>query len=177
MTTVSDAFRAERLTGDAEEMGRIRCPLIEWAAEGQPPVRYVVTYRLGSFVDRTSMRDVHRVLFELGSNYPAQPPVVHMLDLPRVFHPNIFPSGAVCIGPTSWTVEEGLGFLVIRVAKMLLFFDEVTNPFHPANTEAAVWYKANRHRFPLDRTVRFPDPLTGIRSEQLPLLIVPRGSK
>jgi ubiquitin-protein ligase len=171
------AFRAERLTGDAEEMGRIRCPILEWKSEGKPPTCYVVTYRLPSFIDAVRTRDIHRVLFNLGPSYPAQPPTVQMLDIPPVFHPNVFASGVVCIGPMSWTAEEGLGFLVIRVAKMLLYFDEVTNPSHPANGEAAVWYMANKKRFPLDRTVRFPDPITGIASAPASLVIVPRRSR
>jgi ubiquitin-protein ligase len=175
MTALSAAFRAERLVGDAEEMRRIRCSYIEWESVGQPPARYVVTYRLRSFISAASTRDVHRVQFELGSTYPAQAPAVQILDSPPVFHPNVFATGGVCIGPMSWTVEEGLGFLVIRVARMLLYFDDVTNPSHPANTAAAVWYNANRKLFPLDRSARFPDPIAGAAAEHPHLVIVPRS--
>lgn len=173
MTMAGTAFRFERLQGDLEEMRRIKCPMLDWRADGQPPERYVVEYQLQSFVGPGPSRDLHQVLFELGPEYPDRAPSVSMLDKPPVFHPNIFPDGRICIAPTAWTPEEGLGFLVIRVARMLLFASDVTNPSSAANPAAATWYVTNPQRFPLDCGVVFPDPITGICGER-PRLVIRR---
>jgi ubiquitin-protein ligase len=173
MTDLDRAFRAERLLGDLEEMQRIRCAVIDWKSEGEPPHRYVVEYRLWSVLCDHSTRGTHRVLFDLGESYPDAAPTVVMVDAPPVFHPNVFQDGRICIAPQAWMAEEGLAFLVIRVAKMLLYFDLVTNPASPANQAAAAWYVANRSRFPLSPNVVLPDPITGICAER-PRLVVRR---
>jgi ubiquitin-protein ligase len=167
-------FRAERLRGDWKEMKNVRGPIIDWQAEGTPPHAYRVTYRLRSFVDERTTRDVHHVRFAMGPGYPGCRPHVVMLDTPLVFHPNVDASGDICIG--QWMLQEGLGFLVIRVAKMLLYFDVVTNPDSASNVPAAAWYRANRRLFPLDRSVVFPDPFTGIASDR-PRAVIVRGSR
>jgi ubiquitin-protein ligase len=165
------AFRAERLLGDRKEMENIRCPLISWQAEGEPVRAYLVTYQLRSFLSPAAWRDVHHVQFEFGPTYPLRAPVVLMLDEPPVFHPNVFADGRICIDPASWNPVEGLGSLVIRVAKMLLYFDTLTNPSSAANREAASWYLTNKASLPLDRHVAFPDPITGARSERSRLMV------
>jgi ubiquitin-protein ligase len=170
---VSDAFRRERLLGDRQEMERIRCEMLDWSTDGQSPVRYVVTYKLASLLDPRTLRDSHRVLFELGTGYPGRPPIVAMLDSPPVFHPNVFDNGRICIGPMWWTPEEGLGSLVIRVAKMLLYFPDVTSAASAANPSAAYWYRLNKSSLPLDRNIIFPDPIAGGCAER-PRLIVRR---
>jgi ubiquitin-protein ligase len=115
------------------------------------------------------------VRFELGPHYPYVGPTPVMLDIPPVFHPNVFTDGRVCTGPGLWTPDEGLAFVVLRVAKMLLYFDGVTNPSNPANPAAAAWYRENRSRFPLDRFATFPDPITGASSERPRLIIRRKG--
>jgi hypothetical protein len=87
-----------------------------------------------------------------------------------VYHPNVFPDGRICLG-TTWSWEEGLGFLVVRVARMLLYHADVTNPLHPANGEAAGWYTRHRSRLPLGGRVAFPDPLTRVAGEPRRLTI------
>jgi len=175
----SEAFRRERLRGDASEMQNIRGALIDWTPlEGEPPTAYRVVYRLPSYVrTATSLerREVHQVIFELGARYPEAPPKVKMLDRPAVFHPNISAIGGICIGYWSLGLEEGLGFLVIRVAKMLLYYDGVSNPRHACNPQAATWYLENQRRgaLPLLR-VAFPDPHTGISAERRRIAVVRR---
>jgi len=172
-----DAYRHERLMGNYREMGNIRGPRIDWQGEGgHPPTTYVVTYRLPSYIDQQRTREVHRVRFELDAQHPDEKPSVRMLDSPPVFHPNVFADGRICIG-NQWSREEGLGFLVIRVAKMLLYYEIFTNPDHPANGDAARWYRANRARFPLGGAIAFPDPITGAVTEQRRFTIIRRSAQ
>src|SRR5579871_6053211 len=140
-------------------MGNIRCRWIDWVGDAKtPPESYVVTYRLPSYVDGAfTKRDEHRVQFALPATYP---PVVRMLDQPAVYHPNIYADGRICTG--LWHPEEGLAFMAIRVARMLLYQPSVTNPTSAACLEAARWYGMHPQRFPLLRHATFPDPLTGI---------------
>jgi hypothetical protein len=156
------AVHRERLSGDHAEMSNIRCRWIDWVGNAaMPPERYVVTYRLPSYVDAAfTKRDEHRVQFVLPAPYPTVPPAVRMLDQPPVYHPNIYADGRICTG--LWHPEEGLAFMVIRVARMLLYQPAVTNPSSAASREAAQWYAMHPERFPLSRHVTFPDPLTGI---------------
>lgn len=157
-----EAVRRERLRGDAAEMAHIRGTIIDWQGSGgTPPSAYIVAYHLPSYLSPWfTRRDRHRVRFDLPPTYPMAPPTVRLLDRAAVFHPNVFPDGRICIGP--WSPVEGLAFLVIRVAKMLLYYESVTNPHHPANPAAAAWYMTHRVRFPLLRGIAFPDPLTGV---------------
>jgi ubiquitin-protein ligase len=113
-----DWLRAERLIGDYEEMGRIRGEVITWTADGQPPDLYTVTYHLWSLTGPATRRYGHQVRFRLGEMYPTVAPSVTALGWPPIFHPNVFEHGRICIG-AAWHAEEGLGSLVIRVARML----------------------------------------------------------
>jgi Ubiquitin-conjugating enzyme len=165
--------RLARLRGDRIEMDNIRGPLIDWRVSGwrgssDPPEAYLVRYHLPSYVAPDRLSQDHLVWFGLPDEYPLVAPVVRM-ERPPVYHPNVFPDGRICLGTWSW--EEGLGFLVIRVARMLLYHADVTNPLHPANGEAAGWYTRKRSRFPLGGRVAFPDPLTRAADEPRRLII------
>jgi ubiquitin-protein ligase len=169
------AIRAERLWGDHEEMTRIRGALLEWAGDGRtPPASYVVTYHLPSYLDAAfAERAQHRVQFDLPPAYPDVRPAVRMLDRPPAFHPNVFPDGRICLGD-SWNPTEGLGFVVLRVAKMLLYYPGVTGVDRPANLAAAAWYRQHRtagSRFPLLPRLAFPDPLTGVPGGRPPFVV------
>jgi hypothetical protein len=160
------ALRAQRRLGDWQEMRNIRCRTIDWEVSDEPPSVYVVTYRLHSFVDAATVRQEHHVSFTPGPDYPDTAPDVFILDRPPIFHPNVFPDGRICINPAAWSRDEGLGFVVLRVAKMLLYVPGVTNPSSAANPEAAAWYLYHRDLFPLQRHIRFPDPITGASPER-----------
>ena len=164
-----DELRLARLRGDLVEMTNIRGPLIDWRASGDAPATYQVRYYLTSFVAPDRSRASHRVSFVLPETYPLAAPYVRMLDLP-VYHPNIFLDGRICLGNT-WNPEEGLAFLVIRVARMLLYYPDVTNARSPANLDAAAWYLRQAARFPLGGKIAFPDPLTRHAGESRPLTI------
>jgi ubiquitin-protein ligase len=174
----TDTLRRERLQGDAREMNNIRCRFINWQAENtSAPAVYLVTYFLPSYLDSCfTRRDVHCVRCEVGPGYPFEPPLVRLLTQPPIFHPNVFPDGRICIG-NRWSPEEGLAFLVIRVAKMLLYYDTFTNPGHPANQAAASWYRQNRAHFPLGGKLAFPDPITGALPKPTPFFILRGGAQ
>ena len=79
------------------------------------------------------------------ARYPFQAPVVHVS--PVTLHPNVYPSGVVCLGFT-WLPTEGLDLLVKRVARIITFDPAVVNVESPANPGAADWYEAALARTP-----------------------------
>jgi len=170
---ITPELHAERMRGDWQEMRNIRGPYIEWEAEGTPPNTYVVTYRLRAFVSPTTQRHAHHVQFTLPPYYPEARPNIVMLDRPVVFHPNVFADGRICVGDWRW--DEGLGFLVLRVARLLLYFAPPTNPGSPANVAAAAWFRDDRRRFPLERSIVLPDPFTGATPARRAAIVVRTG--
>lgn len=170
---ITPELHAERLRGDWQEMRNIRGPYVDWEADGTPPNTYIVTYRLRTYVSATALRDSHRVLLTVPPFYPEARPNIVMLDRPVVFHPNVFPDGRICVGDWRW--DEGLGFLVLRVARLLLYFAPPTNPGSPANVAAAVWFRENRRHFPLERAIVLPDPFTGTTPARRAAIVVCTG--
>jgi len=168
--TARQKLRLARLRGDLAEMHNIRGPIIDWRAGGEAPDSYLVRYSLPSFIAPGQQRAEHFVRFSLPDAYPFAPPAARMTSTPPVYHPNVFPDGRICLG-TTWQQEEGLAFLVIRVARMLLYHTDVTNPGHPANVAAAAWYNQERARLPLGGTIAFPDPITRVSGERRPMTI------
>lgn len=86
-----------------------------------------------------------RLRVMLPSRYPFLPPVAS-IETP-VYHPNVFPSGLVCLG-TKWLPSEGLDLFLKRVIRLLIFDPLLVNVASPANREAASWYQSARRRHP-----------------------------
>ncbi|HSQ70521.1 MAG TPA: ubiquitin-conjugating enzyme E2 [Steroidobacteraceae bacterium] len=86
-----------------------------------------------------------RLRVTLPSRYPFLPPVAS-IETP-VYHPNVFPSGLVCLG-TRWLPSEGLDLFLKRVIRLLTFDPLLVNVASPANREAASWYQSARRRHP-----------------------------
>jgi ubiquitin-protein ligase len=168
--TARQKLRLARLRGDLAEMQNIRCPIINWDASGDAPDRYLVRYSLASFIAPGQQRKEHLVSFSLPEAYPFAPPAVRITSTPPVYHPNVFVDGRICLGAT-WHQEEGLAFLVIRVARMLLYHKDVTNAGHPANAAAAAWYNRESANLPLGGKIAFPDPITRVSGERRPMTI------
>lgn len=82
---------------------------------------------------------------ELPSRYPWERPTL-TLD-PPVFHPNVYPSGRVCLG-TRWLPTEGLDLLLRRVLQIVTFDPSLLNDRSPANNQALAWYRATRRANP-----------------------------
>lgn len=93
-----------------------------------------------------------RLRISLPERYPFQPPAAAVLT--PVWHPNVFPSGTICLG-TRWLASEGLDLFVQRIARLLTFDSLLVNTASAANRVAAEWYERTRRQrpeaFPSDR--------------------------
>jgi ubiquitin-protein ligase len=86
-----------------------------------------------------------RLRVTLPARYPFQPPTASIET--RIYHPNVFPSGVICLG-TKWLPSEGLDLFLQRVIRLLCFDPLLVNVASPANREAADWYVSARRRHP-----------------------------
>lgn len=86
-----------------------------------------------------------RLRIALPARYPFQAPTATVLT--PVWHPNVFPSGTICLG-TKWLASEGLDLFVQRLAKLLTFDSLLVNTASAANRAAADWYLRARQRHP-----------------------------
>lgn len=88
----------------------------------------------------------------LPERYPFQAPVATVRT--PIFHPNVFPSGVICLG-TRWVAAEGLDIFVQRLLRLVTFDPLLLNTTSPANAAAASWYQRARREhpaaFPTDR--------------------------
>jgi ubiquitin-protein ligase len=142
--------RLRRLQADFERLrdyvnSHPRLQLIQ--AEGSPPERYQVEYRVKSLRQKDgNLEEVssHLVEIALPRDYPRVPPLCRMLT--PVFHPNIAPH-AICIGD-HWSAGESLPALVARIGEILSY--QSYNTKSPLNGEAARWVDSNVDRLPLD---------------------------
>src|SRR5688572_17286652 len=117
--TYFDTPRGRRLVADAEAMKALKeqSSILDYQAHGDPPERYLVTFRgrglvRRSEVDAVETADVHRVEIRLGIDYPRSRPDLQWLT--SIYHPNISGVGAVCLGgySTNWAPSLGLAELV-----------------------------------------------------------------
>lgn len=142
--------RLRRLTSDYERVQHYltrhpRLQLIQ--AEGSPPERYQIEYRIRSLRQKDGElhpADSHLVEISLPRDYPRVPPLCRMLT--PVFHPNIAPH-AICIGD-HWHAGESLSSLIARIGEILAY--QSYNTRSPLNGEAARWTDQNTARLPLD---------------------------
>jgi ubiquitin-protein ligase len=86
-----------------------------------------------------------RLAITLPARYPFQPPVANVLT--PIWHPNVFPSGTICLG-TKWLASEGLDLFVQRVVRLLTYDPLLVNVASPAHAAAAAWYRQALRRHP-----------------------------
>jgi hypothetical protein len=86
-----------------------------------------------------------RLVIELPARYPFQTPIATVTT--PIFHPNVYPSGLVCLG-AKWLPSEGMDLFVRRVARLLTFDPQLVNVQSAANPDALFWY--------LDALARYP---------------------
>ena len=142
--------RLRRLQADFERLRDYvtrhpRLQLIQ--AEGSPPERYQIEYRVRSLRQKEGQLEKvssHLVEIALPRDYPRVPPLCRMLT--PVFHPNIAPH-AICIGD-HWSAGESLQALVARIGEILSY--QSYNTKSPLNGEAARWVDGNIDQLPLD---------------------------
>ena len=163
------SIRLRRLQADYQKLRRYvkrhpRLRLIQ--AEGDPPERYQLEYRVRSLRQMDEQMTVvkdHIVEVALPRNYPRTPPQCRMLT--PIFHPNIAPH-AICVGD-HWSAGEPLWSLVARIGEMIAY--QSYNTKSPLNGEAARWVDANQDSLPLDPVSMLVDepertPTTGTRA-------------
>ncbi len=149
--------RLKRLQADFEKMSDYvtrhpRLQLIQ--AEGTPPERYQLEYRIRSLRqadDELKTVKSHMVEITLPLSYPRMPPQCRMLT--PIFHPNIAPH-AICIGD-HWSPGEPLWSIVARIGEMIAY--QSYNTKSPLNGEAARWVDQHVDELPLDPVSMMPD--------------------
>lgn len=149
--------RLRRLQADYEKVRDYvsrhpRLQLIQ--AEGTPPERYQLEYRIRSLRqtdDDLSMVKSHMVEIALPLSYPKMAPQCRMLT--PIFHPNIAPH-AICIGD-HWSPGEPLWSIVARIGEMIAY--QSYNTKSPLNGEAARWVDQHLDELPLDPVSMMPD--------------------
>jgi hypothetical protein len=134
------SWRDRRLRADADELALRFTPsrpirLVQ--RHGDPSESFVLV------IDLTT--GPVRLRLDLTGDYPRVAP--RCVTLSAVFHPNVDPSGVVCVGD-HWTAGERLGDLVVRIAEMLAY--QSYNLRSPLNAEAAMWADLNVKKLPLD---------------------------
>jgi ubiquitin-protein ligase len=152
--------RLRRLHADYEKIqeyikGHPRLQLIQ--AEGSPPERYQLEYRIRGLrqtADELSIVKSHMVEVSLPVSYPRLPPQCRMLT--PIFHPNIAPH-AICIGD-HWSPGEPLWSIVARIGEMIAY--QSYNTKSPLNGEAARWVDQHVDELPLDPVSMMPDDAT-----------------
>jgi predicted Zn finger-like uncharacterized protein len=165
------AVRLRRLQADYQRLQDYvrRHPRLELIqAEGDPPERYQIQYRvrgLRQTDDRLVVADTHLVEITLLRNYPRTPPQCRMLT--PIFHPNIAPH-AICIGD-HWSAGEPLPALVARIGELIAF--QSYNTKSPLNGEAARWTADNLERLPLDPVSMHLEPTPQPEAPPAPSLL------
>src|SRR5579885_3520559 len=149
--------RLKRLQADYEKLKDYvnrhpRLQLIQ--AEGSPPERYQLEYRIRSLRqadDELKAVKSHMVEISLPLSYPRMAPQCRMLT--PIFHPNIAPH-AICIGD-HWSPGEPLWSIVARIGEMIAY--QSYNTKSPLNGEAARWVDQHLDELPLDPVSMMPD--------------------
>ncbi|KAE8304757.1 Ubiquitin-conjugating enzyme E2 (E3-independent) [Giardia duodenalis] len=88
---------------------------------------------------------VIRLELKFTSEYPTKPPAVKVLT--KMFHPNIFNNGNICLDllSTKWTPALGVSAILLSIQSLLTD----PNPMSPANNEAAALFVNDRHTYNL----------------------------
>ena len=145
-----------RLENDYKSMLQITGNVITW--QGIPaanpaqriyPSKYLVTYNILAPTVRGDSRQ-HTIEIDCSSpHYPGQLPLARFTT-PVVRHPHFYDDGKICLGGVP--LEEPLAALCIRLAGFLQYDPKLVNENSAASYDSLVWYRANRYRFPLDRS-------------------------
>jgi hypothetical protein len=90
-------------------------------------------------------RTTTRLVIDLPARYPFMPPSATITT--PIFHPNVYPSGLVCLG-TKWLPSEGMDLFVRRIAQLVTFDPLIVNTQSVANPVALHWYVQALRKFP-----------------------------
>jgi ubiquitin-protein ligase len=149
--------RLKRLQADFDKLREYvnRHPRLQLVqAEGSPPERYQLEYRIRGLRqkdDELVFVKSHMVEIALPLSYPKLPPQCRMLT--PIFHPNIAPH-AICIGD-HWSPGEPLWSIVARIGELIAY--QSYNTKSPLNGEAARWVEEHMAEVPLDPVSLMPE--------------------
>lgn len=148
-----------RLAADVERLralaaaSRGRIDLVALPAPGSP--RFVLELAFataGSSAYPVDRRTHSRLVIDLPARYPFMPPAATLTT--PIFHPNVYPSGLVCLG-TKWLPSEGMDLFVRRIVQLVTFDPMIVNTQSVANPAALHWYtralRKSPQAFPTDR--------------------------
>lgn len=130
--------------------------------EGEPPELYVIRFVCRSVKNLNSSNQPvysfeHDVAIYLEADYPRKKPQLKWLT--PIFHPNIHPNGAVCIGDEKdnygWWPGRPLDDLIFYLGEMAQY--KIYNPKSAYNGDAAQWCESYKSLLPTDnRSLRGP---------------------
>jgi LSD1 subclass zinc finger protein len=136
--------------------GKIRVLKVNGSPISEISLRYFVRTAKDDKYPNASITEVDAAI-QLGSRYPFDAPTVTLST--KVFNPNVYTSGKVCLG-NKWIATEYLDLLAVRLYKILSFEESIINTSSAANGEAARWYikaqSSHPGSFPSE-TLQFPD--------------------
>ncbi|MBI4754871.1 MAG: hypothetical protein HY778_05475 [Betaproteobacteria bacterium] len=146
-----DAF-ALRLAADQQRLDALaaasggRVMVLAAPAAHSPRLEVLLRYPTAAGPDYPVRRsEESRLAVSLGARYPFQPPVATFLT--PVFHPNVFPSGVVCLG-ARWLPSEGMDLFLQRVIRLMTFDPLLVNIHSAAHPRALHWYLQARAAHP-----------------------------
>lgn len=86
---------------------------------------------------------LYELKLSIPCHYPVQSPKVHFRT--EIFHPNIYPSGEICIDilQDQWSEAMSIEQVLLSIRSLL----SEPNANSPANIEAALLYKEHRNEF------------------------------
>lgn len=102
-----------------------------------------------------------RIEMQFPSDYPLRPPEVRILT--KLFHPNIFPDGRICLDLLRDKWSNALSVASILLSIQSLLTDP--NPNSPANAEASRLYVADRHSYDIQVIKCAEDSWSGVSAE------------
>lgn len=144
--------RTRRRNNDLERLKRLRDEhphiISRLAVAGSPTNRVKLTLSMptaGSEAYPDEIETHVDMEIQLPAEYPDSPPHVHVSS--RVWNPNVYVNGLVCIGPV-WIPSEGMDLFLVKMIRILAFDPQIVNPGSPANFAAAKWYEKRRLEHP-----------------------------
>ncbi len=116
---------------------------------GNPIHRFMVTYTCTGVYRDDETKEIRRSTFHqmeisIDEEYPRIRP--HFRWLTPIFHPNIDPSGNICISD-AWDISISISEFVVNVGAMIQY--DRYNSQNAINPEAAAWAIQNKHIFPI----------------------------
>lgn len=99
----------------------------------------------GSPAYPATRQPVSVLVIAFGDRYPFLPPSATFRT--PIYHPNVYPSGLVCLG-SRWLPSEGIDLFLQRVIRLMTFDPLLVNENSAAHPAALHWYRRARAAHP-----------------------------